>query len=109
MRLTKLTVAIILQCILLSNHYAVHLKLTQCYVSDISRKLGKTKPNTKQKKNPKGPGSKYHLEEPGRSQGRSQGQKAGLEESKLTLQADPPPPPQLGLFLSVLSVDPRVH
>ena len=35
--LTKLIVVIISQCIRVSNHHVVYLKLTQCYMSIISQ------------------------------------------------------------------------
>ena len=39
--LTNLIVIIVLQYIHISNHYTVHLKLTQYYVNYISVKLGR--------------------------------------------------------------------
>ena len=49
--LTKLIVIIISQYMHISNHYAVYLKLIQCYMSSIfSIKLEKIKLGTGQKK-----------------------------------------------------------
>ena len=37
--LNKLIVVIILQCTHISNHYVVHIKLTQCYISVTSQEF----------------------------------------------------------------------
>lgn len=83
------------QCIHISIHYVVHLKLIVLSVNHLNKTENTIGTN---KKTPKGPGSKYHLEESGCPQGRSPGQKPGLEGRVGGPAGRPRPGPSLGLF-----------